>query len=181
MQRWSCFSLVVKENSEALAKGDAILWLPIRCSEPCIAMSLCFPLLLKSEKTRRFTAWEKWWHSRGRGCVSHLISVPMETDGWRISLPLTHSLWRLGKRLVSLPAHCTCHASYPRCCSKKQHHWHLLHSCPLLFNSFGGGKLWIQISSLSYFRSVFLTAHYGLTHHNLVATNSPLQLEWICE
>lgn len=46
----------------------------------------------------------------GGGCVSHLISVPMETDGWRIPLPLTCNLWRLGQSSVALPDCCTCHA-----------------------------------------------------------------------
>lgn len=50
-----------------------------------------------------------WWHRGGRGCVSHLISVPMETDGWRIPLPLTCSLSRSGHWLVSLSNY-TCHA-----------------------------------------------------------------------
>lgn len=86
------------------------------CSEPCAVMflslflSLSFSHISNGRRHAGSQHGGEWWHRRGRGCVSHLISVPMETDGWRIPLPLTCNLWRLGQRLVALPTYCTCHA-----------------------------------------------------------------------
>lgn len=86
------------------------------CSEPC---AVTFPSLFLSLSFSHISNGRRHAGSQhggsddtgeGGGCVSHLISVPMETDGWRIPLPLTCNLWRLGQRLVAVPTYCTCHA-----------------------------------------------------------------------
>lgn len=88
------------------------------CSEPCAVTLLSLVRSLSFSHTENGRRHAGSQHGggvmtqerEGGGCVSHLISVPMETDGWRIPLPLTCNLWRLGQRLVALPAYCTCHA-----------------------------------------------------------------------
>lgn len=75
--------------------------------------SCCFSLFSHISNGRRHAGSQHGGSDdtgEGRGCVSHLISVPMETDGWRIPLPLTCNLWRLGQWLVASPTYCTCHA-----------------------------------------------------------------------